>query len=163
MPALWERLEAGKSIRAAFGDPLYFAWRGNPAFPPSRGNRSLATIRAKSVRAYRVNGKIRADFEDGEGKWTMVPVEDLRLWHQARGCDECRGDAFDRRLESEVTGKGALLRIGLGRPFRPDGQQRGCFLQINSVVWPNRKGLHLHGEVASAIGMFPEPERIAVR
>jgi hypothetical protein len=145
-PGLEERLEHRKTVLQAFGKPLYFAKRGNPAFSPGTGTRSLATVLAKRVRFSRVGERIRADFEDFDGSWTMVPVEDLRLWQHARKCTECRGSAFDRALAREMSGEEVLLRIGLGRPFRPLGRPYGCYLQVNSIVWPPSEVKHLFGE-----------------
>lgn len=127
--------QAKSSVRSAFGKPAFSAKRGNPAFPADRGKHSLATLRASSIRIYRHENKIRADFQDKSNHWSMVPVEDLRLWRHLDHCPDCPAN-FESRLASAMGGDEGLLRIGLGRPFQPDGREIGCFLQVNHVFMP---------------------------
>lgn len=126
---------AKSSVRSAFGKSAFSARRGNPAFPADRGRHSLATIRASSIRLYRHQNRIRADFQDDRDQWSMVPVEDLLLWQHLDHCPDCPA-TFESRLASEIGGDEGLLRIGLGRPFQPDGRRIGCFLQVNHVLMP---------------------------
>lgn len=130
---------ARSSVRSAFGKPAFSARRGNPAFPADRGKHSLATMRASSIRIYRHENRIRADFQDERDQWSMVPVEDLRLWRHHDECPDC-ATTFELRLASEMSGDEGLLRIGLGRPFQPDGRETGCFLQVNHILMPQSLG-----------------------
>ncbi len=124
---------AKSSVHAAFGKPAFSARRGNPAFSADRGKHSLATMHASSIRLYRHENRIRADFQDEHDQWSMVPVEDLRLWRHLDHCPDCPA-TFESRLASEMSGDEGLLRIGLGRPFQPDGRKIGCFLQVNHII-----------------------------
>ncbi len=129
---LHDRLAPGAvpSLGRAFGRVKYFASRGNPAYPPDRGKRSLATIRAHDIRIYRHEGGMRADFGDSEDAWHMLPVEGIAIRHHCEHCRRCL-DAGHLCIPK------ALLRVGLGRPFRPDRGDLGCFAQVNSIVTGN--------------------------
>lgn len=126
---------ARSSVHSAFGKPAFSARRGNPAFSADRGQRSLATMRASSIRIYRHENRIRADFQDERDHWSKVPVEDLRLWRHLDECPDC-ATTFEIRLASDMSGDEGLLRIGLGRPFQPNGRELGCFLQVNHILMP---------------------------
>jgi len=124
-----------ESVIAAFGEPKYLMSKGNPAFPPSRGRRSLASIAAKEVRVYRFGDGLRADFEDGNREWRMLPVESISIRAHFATCDTCRG-------AGEARASLALLRVGLGRPYQPDGEELGCFAQVNDVIPAELAGSH---------------------
>ncbi|MEX0683097.1 MAG: hypothetical protein WD904_12030 [Dehalococcoidia bacterium] len=123
--------DATAAVESAFGKPLFFTAKGNPAFRPDRGKRSLATLRASSVRLYRHREGIRADFTDLRQDWTMVPVEDLRLRKLMDDPGDDQADIDD--ILGELSRGAALLRVGLGRPFQGGDQPAGCFLQVNLV------------------------------
>jgi len=55
------RSRALPSLGKAFGSVKYFAPRGNPAYPPDRGKRSLATVPARDIRIYIHGEGLRAD------------------------------------------------------------------------------------------------------
>ena len=77
------------SVKEAFGAPAAYSKRGGPAFPPGAGQRSLATVDARSIRVYPHGDGIRIDFADAEQKWSMVPVEDLTLRRHRVSCPDC--------------------------------------------------------------------------
>lgn len=133
-----ERLAATAfpSIVKAFGKVKYLSTRGNPVFPPDRGNRSLATVVAHNIRIYQLGDGIRADFADDAGEWRMLPVEGLGIRDHFTRCADCS-------RSGEISIPEALLRVGLGRPFQPDDQELGCFAQVNSVITPPA-GIDLH-------------------
>jgi len=111
--------KAVRSVRDAFGQPWIYSERGNPAFRPGQGSKSLATLAVRSVRLYQHGEGLRADFADEQTTWKMVPVEDLALGTQGSVARfEC-GEA--------------LLRVGLGRPFEANGKPAACYLQVNHV------------------------------
>jgi hypothetical protein len=121
---LVQRLEAAAfaTVRDAFGEPAFYSDSGNAAFSPRRGKRSLATLTAREVRIHSYRRGVRADFSDLDRAWTMAPLEDL---------------AMRTRLAalplSEIEG-GALLRIGLGRPFSYADRPAACYLQVNHII-----------------------------
>lgn len=122
------------SVGKAFGEPAFRSPRGNPAFSPGRGSRSLVTLRVKRIAMRPFGSGVRADFVDDDGVWKMVPMEDLAIRvHQAR-CPDCAGDGLAENLTAESSGEEALVRIGLGRPFQATADSRpGCYLQVNHV------------------------------
>lgn len=130
------------SVTAAFGTPAYQSARGNPSFQPNKGSRSLATLRVKRVVLRPVGNGVRADFVDCEGAmYKMVPVVDLAIRVHQQRCPDCMGDRLAENLAAEFAGGDALLRIGLGRAYRPDNQHFGCYLQVNHVFFtPSRRG-----------------------
>jgi hypothetical protein len=118
---LLKRLQALalRSVIDAFGRAWIFSGRGNPAFKPDRGSRSLATVPMRSVRMYQHGDGLRADFVDEKAEWKMVPLEDLAL----------RGQRAVKRFECDE----AILRVGLGRPFEANGKPPACYLQVNHI------------------------------
>lgn len=138
--ALYSRLApaAFGSVHEAFGKPKFLARKGNPAFPSDKGKRSLATISATNVRVYRFGDCLRAEFEDSETSWRMLPVESIAIRDHFKVCSECK-------RTGETRAESALLRVGLGRPFQPDGEQLGCFAQVNAVV-SQESGSHFKQE-----------------
>lgn len=120
------------SVKEAFGMPSTYSERGNPAFEPGTGQRSLATVEACGIRVYPQGNGIRIDFVDAEQEWSMVPVEDLMLRRHQTSCHECAGN-LALRLSSNVSSEAALLRVGLGRPFQARSDLKACFLQVNHI------------------------------
>ena len=127
------------TVKQAFGATKYHTQRGNPAFPSGRGKRSLATLVARNIRVYRLGEKLRADFEDDDQQWVMFPVEGIALRSHFSDCRQC-SRTHEARAEL------AVLRVGLGRPFQPDGEPPGCFAQINSVIPADPTNLHFTEE-----------------
>jgi len=115
------------SVTEAFGNLKYLSNRGNPAFPTQTGKRSLASIHATDVHVYRLADGLRADFKDARQGWRMLPVESIAIREHFSACAECR-------RTGEARASSAILRVGLGRPFQPDGQEPACFAQVNCVV-----------------------------
>ena len=117
--------QAKSSVRSAFGDPAFLARRGNPAFPADRGKRSLGTMRASSIRIYKHENKLRADFQDEHDHWSMVPVEDLRLLRHLDECaDEMETYYLRQRLGFEMTTNSIAHRLPQSRKligFRKNG------------------------------------------
>lgn len=134
---LYRRLVSSqfKSMTAAYGEPKYFVAKGNPAFPPGRGLRSLASIAAMDVRIYRLGDGLRADFRDEDRQWRMLPVESIAIRGHFIACPECS-------RTGEARASVAVLRVGLGRPFQPDGEEMGCFAQVNDVIPADPTGPH---------------------
>ncbi len=134
---LHERLAAlaFRSVTAAFGKPKYFMGKGNPAFPPGKGGRSLASVAATEVHVYRFEEGLRCDFTDGNQEWRMLPVESIAIREHFAACADCS-------RTGEARASSALLRVGLGRPFQPDGEERGCFAQVNNVIPADSAGSH---------------------
>lgn len=128
-------LSAHESVFAAFGDPKYFMSKGNPAFPTHRGRRSLASIAATDVRVYPFGDSLRCDFHDTNQEWRMLPVESIVIREHFSICPDCR-------RAGEARASSAVLRVGLGRPFQPDGEERGCFAQVNNVIPADSTGSH---------------------
>jgi len=118
----FERLEAGalRSIVDAFGRPWFYSERGNPAFKPDRGSRSLATVKVHFATVYGHGDGIRVDFRDDKTTWTMVPVEDLALRR--------------RRPPEGLNYSETILRAGLGRPFQANDKPAACYLQVNHIL-----------------------------
>ena len=123
-------VEAG--VKEAFGDVSAYSERGNPAFSPGEGPRSLASIQAENVRVYPHEEGIRIDFSDGQTNWKMVPVEDLALRRHQVSCPGCAGNMASALLR-EFGSDEAILRVGLGRPFQARDDLTACFLQVNHI------------------------------
>ncbi len=118
---LMKRLHAlaFRGVIDAFGRPWTYSERGNAAFKPDRGSRSLASVAVRFVRMYEHGEGLRVDFADGKAEWRMVPLEDLALRNQ-------------RSVKGFECGE-AILRIGLGRPFEANGKAPACYLQVNHI------------------------------
>ncbi len=141
---LIERLSVGAfdTFEKVFGKPCFYSDKGNAAFPPGRGSRSLATIVVKSTRAYPYGGGIRVDFSDSKRDWCMAPLEDLAVRKHQRQCKSCWSSLPDLLL-SEFQGSGAILRIGLGRSFQvAAGQPAACWMQVNHIFLIPSKRKH---------------------
>ncbi len=129
------------SIRDAFGRPCFYSGNGNAAFRPGRGPRSLASLIVSSVRPYPYEDGIRVDFREAKREWTMVPLEDLVVRNHQRHCHSCSSNLASL-LASEFEGTHAVLRVGLGRPFRVGDNATGCFLQVNHIFLTPSKRKH---------------------
>ncbi|MDO8616493.1 MAG: hypothetical protein Q7T33_12295 [Dehalococcoidia bacterium] len=140
-PALYARLEplSFRSVREAYGSPQYYSRRGNPAFWPDKGKRSLAGVNCRAVRIYAEGEGLRANFTDTEEDWRAFPVEDIGLRAHFGRCKECS-------RQGELRADEALVRVGLGRPFQPrTGEESGCFAQVNLVLPPANAEHFLQG------------------
>ena len=138
---------AARSVEAAFGREWFRGARGNGAFRPGEGERSLASVLARDVRVYQWFESVRVDFTDDGGRWTMVPLEDLVVRRHQTLCPDClttsrRLSRFDVNLRSEFSGPQVLLRVGLTRPFTAEGQETACWLQVTGVYTLGKKRRH---------------------
>ncbi len=128
------------SVEKAFGKPLFLTDRGNPAFQPDRGSRSLASVVASNITVYPHAEGVRIDFTDAKRRWSMVPVEDLAIRQHMQSCTEC-SIQFQEILAQQYQSEKAVLRIGLGRPYRGGKNALGCYLQVNHIFpLPPRQG-----------------------
>lgn len=133
--------KAFRSIDEAFGRVRFFSENGNAAFAPGKGARSLASLIVSSVRAYPHADGVRVDFADSKQQWRMAPLEDLAVRiHQLR-CSSCRSN-LPALLASEFCGGGAILRVGLGRPFQGGDKADACYLQVNHIFLIPSKRKH---------------------
>jgi hypothetical protein len=123
------------SVEAAFGEPTIKGRNGNSAWEPGSGARSLATIAVLYVRAAADrNDRPRIAFKDDAlGYWPGVPLQDLRVkQHQAK-CQDCAAGHLER-IRSEFEANRTLIRVGLTRPFAPEGSEPLCWLQVTNVL-----------------------------
>jgi len=130
---------AARSVEEAFGHEWFRGVRGNGAFRPGEGARSLASLIVRDVRVYQWFEGVRVDFTDDGGPWTMVPLEDLLVRRHQVLCADCttsrgRVSGFDANLRKEFSGRDVLLRVGLTRPFEAAGQETACWLQVTGVI-----------------------------
>jgi len=131
---------ASSTVEQAFGKPLFLTEKGNPAFRPDQGSRSLATLSARAVAVYPHAEGVRIDFTDAKERWSMVPVEDLAIREHQQNCAEC-ALLLGNFLAQEYQTDKALLRIGLGRPYQGGNNPVGCYLQVNHIFpEPPRSG-----------------------
>lgn len=138
---------AACSVEEAFGQKWFRGTKGNGAFRPGTGARSLATVLARDVRVYQWFPSVRVNFRDDRDRWTMVPLEDLGVRRHQQLCPEClasngRISGFDRNLRDEFWGRDVLLRVGLTRPFEAEGQETACWLQVTGVYPIGKKRQH---------------------
>ena len=138
-----QHLSAGAfpSVRKAFGQPCFHSQGGNTAFKPDKGSRSLASVAAGPVRVYPHEEAIRVDFTDEADEWKMVPLEDLAVRMHQTHCQPCSSD-LPGWLASEFEGARAILRVGLGRPFKAKDLSPACWLQVNHVFLMPSKRKH---------------------
>ena len=80
---------AARSVEEAFGHEWFRGSKGNGAFRPGVGERSLASVLAREVRVYQWFDGVRVDFKDDGGSWTMVPLEDLSVRRHQILCPDC--------------------------------------------------------------------------
>lgn len=62
----------------------------------------------------------------------MVPVEDFVIRQHRLRCNECTS-AFESFLKRHFQVPNAILRIGLGRPYKGGSGPVGCYLQVNHI------------------------------
>lgn len=139
--------KAARSVEEAFGAEWFRSERGNGAFHPGVGERSLASILVRDVRVYQWFNGVRVDFADSLGRWTMVPLEDLSVRRHQELCQDCltnvsRVSGFDLNLRKEFSGRDVLLRVGLTRPFEAERQETACWLQVTGVYPIGKKRQH---------------------
>jgi len=138
---------ATRSVEEAFGREWFRGVKGNGAFQPGSGERSLASVLAREVRVYQWFDSVRVDFKDEGGSWTMVPLEDLHVRRHQTLCPDCatttgRRSNFNSNLDKEFSGRDVLLRVGLTRPFAGAGQETACWLQVTGVYPIGKKRRH---------------------
>lgn len=142
-PQLIQEMKRGaaNSIEEAFGPEWFRGARGNGAFHPGEGARSLASIVATDVRVYQWFEGVRVDFADAQGRWTMVPLEDLSVRRHQQQCPGClRG--LNQNLKREFSGTEWLLRVGLTRPYKSEQHETACWLQVTGVYPVGRERRH---------------------
>jgi hypothetical protein len=138
---------AARSVEEKFGQEWFRGAKGNGAFRPRTGERSLASILARDVRVYQWFQSVRVDFRDDTAAWTMVPLEDLGVRRHQALCPDCittpgRISRFNYNLRNEFWGRDVLLRVGLTRPFEAAGQETACWLQVTGVYPIGKKRRH---------------------
>jgi hypothetical protein len=133
--------DAFSSVEDAFGAPCDRSVRGNAAFQPGTGARSLASILARSVRVYPDLDGIRVDFVDTQEAWTGVPLEDLLVRQHQNQCPTCASQ-LSRLLADDFQGSNAVLRLGLGRQFQARGHASACWMQVNHIFLMPPKRRH---------------------
>lgn len=138
---------AATSVEEAFGHEWFRGARGNGAFKPGEGKRSLASVLVREVRVYQWFDSVRVDFTDAGGTWTMVPLEDLSVRRHQTLCSGCltnigRVSGFDLNLRKEFSSRDVLLRVGLTRPFEAERQETACWLQVTGVYSIGKKRQH---------------------
>ena len=128
------------SVQRAFGAPWFRGSGGNAAFQPETGTRSLASVFARSVRAYPDDEGIRVDFVDDQDSWRRVPLEDWIVRQHQKECPGC-SSRFSQFLANELQGGKAVLRVGLARQFEIGGHPSACWMQVNHILLmpPKRK------------------------
>jgi hypothetical protein len=127
------------SVQGAFGAPCDRGSRGNAAFQPGTGARSLASILARSVQVYPDFDGIRVGFVDTQEAWTRVPLEDLIVRQHQNQCTTCASH-LSRLLANEFQGSNAVLRVGLGRQFQARGHPSACWMQVNHIfLMPSKR------------------------
>lgn len=139
VPRVGALLEAAAypSIVEAFGAPAMAGTNGNHGWAPGAGTRSLATVRARSLRIEldRQN-RIRASLTDGDGReWAGIPFQDLRVRDHSASCADC-ADGHLGRIEDEFARQDCLVRVGLTRPYAASGTEPLCWLQVTNVIVP---------------------------
>jgi integrase len=132
------------SVQEAFGKPLFLTEKGNPAFRPDQGARSLATVVARNVSVYPQGDGVRIDFTDARRSWSMVPVEDLVIRQHQQHCSECPR-RLREHLAHQYNTEHAILRVGLGRPYQGGNNPLGCYLQVNHIFPAESRAGHFAG------------------
>jgi hypothetical protein len=122
------------SVKEAFGEPWIQGRNKNHAWRPDKGNRSLATIKVRYVRAEQDrSGKTRLAFKDDlERYWAGVPFQDLRLKLHQESCAECAADSLGV-IRREFDANRTFIRVGLTRPFIGGENPTACWLQVTNV------------------------------
>ncbi|MDP9238264.1 MAG: hypothetical protein M3P30_12880 [Chloroflexota bacterium] len=123
-------------VEDAFGEPSVKGARGNHAWQPRRGTRSLGSVAVTYVGVDQDGArKPRIDLVDGEGKhWHGIPLQDLQAKIHPDECESCEAAHLSNlRIDFAVPGP-AIVRVGLTRPFASDaGSAPGCWLQVTNV------------------------------
>lgn len=128
------------SVQDAFGAPCDRSSRGNAAFQPGTGARSLASILTRSVQVYPDSEGIRVGFVDSQDSWAGVPLEDLIVRQHQNQCTTCASH-LSHLLANEFQGSDAVLRVGLGRQFQARGHpSAACWMQVNHIfLMPSKR------------------------
>jgi hypothetical protein len=123
------------SVTQAFGEPSIKGRNGNSAWMPGAGARSLATVSVLYVRACAdKNDRVRLAFKDEAlDYWPGVPLQDLRVKQHGGTCDTCKADALST-IREEFDANRTIIRVGLTRPFAPDGSEPVCWLQVTNIL-----------------------------
>lgn len=140
---LAERLcaDAFDCVEDAFGTPWFCGARGNAAFRPGEGARSLATIRAMTVKVDVSFGKVRVTSEDAKNRWAAVPLQDLLVKQHQQRCRTCASN-LGQALKREFEGAHAMVRVGLAREWQVPGQRSACWMQVNHIFLVPAKRNH---------------------
>jgi len=127
------------SVEEAFGAPALSSLRGNHAWTPGTGERSLATVRVHYVRLRVAQTGIRVAFRDeGDEYWQSVPFQDLQARLHGQHCADCATNYLDL-LRGDFDGNHLLIRIGLTRPYAPsDDEPPACWLQVTNILGRQR-------------------------
>ena len=125
---------AFNSLGDAFGEAAFKGRNRNSAWRVRAGTRSLATLAVRYVRVEEdQDGRVRIAFKDAAGAyWGGVPFQDLSVRMHQDGCDDC-AKAFLARVQAEFTVNRSLIRVGLTRPFAPEGHETACWLQVTNI------------------------------
>ena len=133
---------AFRSMDDAFGGASWKGSGGNSAWSPGSGQRSLATLVVRYVRAERDRtGKVRVVLRDDKQMlFGAIPFQDLRVRTHETECAECRGDEYLAQIRAEFDANRSLVRVGLTRPFAARTEDRaGCWLQVTNILARPRK------------------------
>lgn len=139
------------SIEAAFGSATAKGSGRNSAWTPGKGQRSLATLAVRSVRAGRDrSGKVRLTLSDDSGElFDAIPFQDLLVRDHEASCVDCRGGYLEH-IQREFDADHALVRIGLTRPFQAHSEDASlCWLQVTNIL--ARPRIHFRG-AGGAVG-----------
>jgi hypothetical protein len=141
--ALIDRLSADAfdCVEDAFGTPWFCGANGNAAFRPGEGARSLATIRAITVKVHASFGEIRVTFEDAKNHWAAVPLQDLLVKQHQQRCRTCASN-LEQALKREFESANAMVRVGLAREWRVPDHPSACWMQVNHIFLMPAKRNH---------------------
>ncbi len=129
------------SIEDAFGAPALRGGRGNHAWRPAQGERSLASVLVTYIRIDQdASLKPRVDLVDGGGNhWHAIPLQDLQAKLHPDECGACESE-YMNNIRQDFAGAGsAVVRVGLTRPFASDpNTPASCWLQVTNVFGRER-------------------------
>lgn len=125
---------AFESVESAFGDTWFRSGNRSAAWRPESGERSLAFVRARYVRAVTgAGGGLRLAFrDDGDAYYGSVPFQDLRVKSHRGRCAECDGNVL-KLAQAELDANSCVVRVGLTRPFAQEHYETACWLQVNHL------------------------------
>jgi hypothetical protein len=128
--------QAFASIEAAFGAPAIKGRNRNAGWKPGAGVRSLATLSVRYVRSGRDSrGTVRVALRDEANTyWDGIPFQDFVMREHATACRGCGPDGYLATVKSEFDANRCLVRVGLTRPFAPDGGDPACWLQVTNIL-----------------------------